>query len=170
VDYVTDPGTITALYGPVDRDDRARRRSPHLDDAHAGFLAAASLVVVATVGTGGLTVSPRGGPPGTMAVLRDAGTLWLPDAAVGRVHQTVRNLMADPRIGLCFMAPGREEALRVEGVARVTVDPEALAAFAGVEPTARSVLVVDVEEVRLTGRGPLARAGVWGQGPEDPAS
>lgn len=165
MDFVTDPATIEALYGPCDSGERSRRRHPRLDASHARFLAASSMVVIATVDSGGLTCSPRGGPPGTMALIRDDHTLWVPDAAHGRVHQTVRNLMADPRIGLVFLVPTRLEALRIQGLARVTVDPEALAPFEGED--VRSVLVVDVQEVRLSGQGPLGRAGLWGDAPVD---
>lgn len=130
-------------------------------DAHADFLAQATMVVVASVSSGGLSCSPRGGPPGTVGRVVDPETIWVPDAASGRIHETVRNLMSDPRIGLLFMAPPRLEALRVQGMARLTVDPMALSAFAGADPEVRSVLVVDVQDVRLSGRGPLGRAGAW---------
>jgi uncharacterized protein len=158
VEYVTDPATIEGLYGPVVRG----QRQPHLGPEHADFLAEASMVVVATVAHDGLTCSPRGGPAGTLGLVHDPSTLWLPDAARGRVHQTVRNLMGDPRVGLVFLAAGRHESLRIQGLARVTVDPQALQAFPDADPPIRSVLVVDVQEVRLSGRGPVARSGLWG--------
>jgi predicted pyridoxine 5'-phosphate oxidase superfamily flavin-nucleotide-binding protein len=162
MEYVTDPGTIDALYGPLERGDRDRRRHLQLGEDHIAFLAAASLVVVATVDSGGLTCSPRGGPPGSLGLVRDARTVWVPDAARGRIHQTVRNVMLDPRVGLVFLAPTRLESLRIQGVARLTVDPAAIAAFGDADPPTRSVMVVDVQEVRLSGRGPLTRAGVLG--------
>ena len=166
MEYVTDPAVIETLYGPLDDTEQRRRRHPHLEPVHVDFLAEASMVVVATVGRGGLTCSPRGSRPGGVASVRDPRTIWVPDADWGWGHQTVRNLMDDPRVGLVFMAPTRLQSLRVQGTARVTVDPEALAHWTGDDAPARSVIVVDVDEVRLSGRGPLARAGVWGTEPE----
>lgn len=168
MDFIRDPGSLEDVYGRVDDwDRRGESRTPGLlDEAHADFIADATMVVVASIGHGGVTCSPRGATPGLIARVEDARTIWVPDAAGGRVHQTVRNLMEDPRLGLLFMAPPREQVLRIEGMARVTADTEALAAFAVLDPPVRSVMIVDVQAVRMSGRGPVQRAGVW----EDPAA
>ena len=166
MEFVTDPAVIEALYGPVDGDEDRPRRHSRLEPQHVDFLAAATMSVVATVGRGGLTCSPRGGPAGTAAVVHDPRVLWVPDVERGRIHQTVRTLMDDPRVGLVVLVPGRYESLRVQGTARVTTDPDALAVVSTRGVQARSLLVVDIDEVRLTGRGPLERAGVWDHPPD----
>lgn len=155
---------LDAVYGPTGHWSGAVDDLPpttSVTAAHLAFLAAATLVVLATIDHGGVTCSPRGGPAGSLALVRDPATLWVPDAAGGRIHQTVRNLMVDPRLGLLFMAPGRCDVLRVEGMARVSADPEALGAFPQFDPPVRSVLVVDVQSVRPSGSGPLSRAALW---------
>ncbi|WP_370326325.1 pyridoxamine 5'-phosphate oxidase family protein [Euzebya sp.] len=161
MEFVADPGALRSLYespGPMTSDELPATR---LAEDHVAFIGAATLVVVATADPGGLTCSPRGGAPGTVALVRDDRTLWLPDQG-GRIHQTVGNLMNDPRIGLLFMAPAHERTLRVEGTARVAADDEARAPFAldGAGPS--TVLVVDVHRVRLSGVGPLRRSGLLG--------
>lgn len=168
MDFIRDPRSLEGVYGRIDDWDRRgeSRTQGLLDDTHADFISGATMVVVASIGHGGVTCSPRGAPAGRIARVQDAHTIWVPDAAGGRVHQTVRNLMEDPRLGLLFMAPPREQVLRIEGMARVTADAEALAAFPDLDPPVRSVMVVDVQAVRMSGRGPVQRAGFW----EDPAT
>ncbi len=158
MEFVSDPEVLAAVY---DTAAAAHGRGPRhaLDPEDMALLRAATLLVVSTGAADGLSVSPRGGRAGEIALVRDARTVWLADEAVGRVHETVTNLLADPRIGLVAMAPGRHDTLRVRGTARVTVDPATIDAFGDLNP--RSVIVVDVSDVRRAGRGPLLRAGLW---------
>lgn len=159
MNYIGDPVSLLSLYdeGPAHAQSTTTLVTKELDDDHRAFLGDATLVVVATADSAGLTCSPRGGDAGTLAVVKDDRTLWLPDAG-GRIHQTVHNLMADPRIGLLFVAPGREDTLRVQGTARVSADSAALATATldGLAP--QTVIVVDIQHIRVSGRGPLRRA------------
>lgn len=163
MEFITDPAALEVVYGRLGDWDRPGERRPSggLDDLHRAFIHRATLVVVSTVAHGGVTCSPRGARPGDAAAMVDSRTMWVPDAAGGRVHQTVRNLMDDPRIGVLLLAPPDPRMLRIEGLARVTADPEALAGFGALDPPVRSVLVVDVQTVRLSGTGPAERAGLW---------
>jgi predicted pyridoxine 5'-phosphate oxidase superfamily flavin-nucleotide-binding protein len=165
MEFITDPGALEDVYGRREDWDRRGERRPTggLDDGHRAFIRTATLVVVSTVGHGGVACSPRGTRPGAAAAVIDDQTMWVPDAAGGRMHQTVRNLMDDPRIGLLLLAPPIQRVLRVEGLARVTADPVALTAFGDLDPPVRTVLVVDVQAVRLSGTGPAVRAGLWPQ-------
>lgn len=158
--FVSDPADLRSLHPPVEGPPPAVRTA--LDGEDLDLLNQATLSVVSTVKGGGLSCSPRGGDAGSLVIAQDDRTLWLADRAVGRVHETVRNLMADPRIGLLLMAPGRHDTLRIGGTARVTADAEAVGAFATEGVDASSVLVVAVLDVRRSGRGPLRRAGLWG--------
>ncbi len=102
----------------------ARKKIDHLDAGAAALIAASPLVLLGTAGPGGhLTVSPRGGEPGFVRVL-DPGRLVLPDAAGNRLLDSAHNLLADPRVGLLFVLPGRTWSLRVSGLAHLTRDPE----------------------------------------------
>lgn len=164
MEFIQDPDTLETVYGPVDAWSGAEDNLPRaslVTDEHLAFLQMATMVVVASIDHGGVTCSPRGGAPGSLALVRDPQTVWVPDAAGGRMHQTVRNLMGDPRLGLLFLVPWRQEVLRLQGMARVSADPEALKAFPVLDPPVRSVLVVDVQSVRLSGSGPVTRAALW---------
>ena len=70
------------------------------------------------VGPEGLDASPRGDPPGLVTVL-DAHTLLLPERAGNNRIDSLRNILADPRVGLLFLVPGLNETLRVNGAAQI---------------------------------------------------
>lgn len=90
------------------------------------WLAAASLVFVATSdAAGNLDVSPKGDHAGFVQV-QDATTLVIPDRPGNRRVDGMHNLLADPHIGLVFLIPGRGDTLRVNGRATVVRDPLAI--------------------------------------------
>lgn len=164
MEYISDTAAMEAIYGSADErvGVRGPRHVDRIDDDQRAFLAAATLVVIATIDHGGLTCSPRGGSAGSLAHVADDSTMWVPDGG-GRIHRTVRNLLGDPRVGLLFLVPARQQVLRVQGTARLSADPMALAAFPQLDPPVRAVVVVDVQSVRLSGTGPLTRASLWGE-------
>ncbi|MER8187721.1 MSMEG_1061 family FMN-dependent PPOX-type flavoprotein [Kitasatospora sp. NPDC094015] len=106
-----------------------------------------SLVFLATAGADGrCDVTPRGGPPGFVAVL-DEHTLAIPDATGNRRLDSMHNIVDTGRTGLLFVIPGREATLRVNGRACVSTDPGLLARLTPVGKPPRSAVVVEAEEV-----------------------
>ena len=73
-------------------------------------------------------VSPKGDAPGFVLVLDDH-RLVIPDRPGNKRLDGMRNLLANPHVGLIFLVPGREETLRVNGRAWITRDPEILRAL-----------------------------------------
>lgn len=92
-------------------------------DAHArAFIASSPFVLIGTSGADGrLDVSPKGDPPGFVQVLDDA-TLAIPDRPGNRRADTFTNLLANDRIALFFVVPGKQETLRVGGRAVIVRD------------------------------------------------
>src|SRR3954469_9680003 len=80
------------------------KESPTLRPSHARIIEASPFVVLATVGEGGLDQSPRGDRPG-FVVVRDERTLVIPDRRGNNRLDTLRNVVADPRVGLVFLVP-----------------------------------------------------------------
>jgi predicted pyridoxine 5'-phosphate oxidase superfamily flavin-nucleotide-binding protein len=72
--------------------------------------------------------SPRGDVPGFVRV-HDENTLMMPDRRGNNRVDSLRNIVRDPRIALCFLIPGSITCLRVNGEAIVTADPELKASF-----------------------------------------
>src|SRR6185295_12410731 len=70
------------------------------------FIERASLVFLATSSRdGSCDVSPRGDPAGFVRILDDA-TLLLPERPGNRLADSLRNILANPHVGLLFVIPG----------------------------------------------------------------
>ena len=75
--------------------------------------------------------------------------------------------MHDPRVSLIFLVPGVDETLRVNGSARITVDPTLMRSLAikGQPPTC--ALWIQVEQVFFQCGKSMMRSGLWQQRPAD---
>jgi uncharacterized protein len=131
-----------------------------LTELHCAYIEASPFLVVATSGPGGIDASPRGDPPGFVRVL-DERTLLVPDRRGNNRLDTLRNLIADPRIGLLFLVPGIGITLRVNGTALISTDPELRESFAvdGKPPT--TVIVVTTTSVYTQCPKALIRSHLW---------
>lgn len=132
----------------------------HVDEGAAGFLAATTLVVVATSSEDGNDASPRGGPPGFVAVL-DEQRIAFGDLSGNNRLDTYGNIAAHPSLGLLCIVPGVEETLRINGRSRLTTDPAVLVATAIDGRLPKVAVVVDVEECYIHCGKALRRAGIW---------
>lgn len=136
------------------------KETDHLTDLQRAYVEASPFVVVATAGPGGLDCSPRGDPAGFVRVL-DERTLLLPDRRGNNRLDTLRNILADPRIALLFLVPGVGVTLRVNGTAAVSTDDELRAGFAmdGKLPT--TVVVIRADSVYTQCPKALIRSHLW---------
>ncbi len=160
---IRDLDTLLACYGePVGA--AVAKELPYIHPHYRRFIEAAPFVSVATSGPGGLDNSPRGDAPGFVRMVDDR-TLMLPDRRGNNRLDTLRNLLADPRIALLFLIPGVGETLRVNGRAVISVDPALLDMFAVDGKAPRSVLVVTVDTVYYQCSKALVRSKLW-----DPAT
>ena len=156
---ITSEADLLALYGEVGEASIVKEVD-HVHPIYRPFIEAAPFCVLATAGPGGLDASPRGDGPG-FVVVEDAKTLLMPDRRGNNRIDSLRNVIADPRVALLFLIPGIGETIRVNGRAGLSVDPELKARFAvdGKEP--RSVLVVQVERVYFQCSRAVVRAELW---------
>lgn len=131
-------------------------------DAHfAHFIALSPFLCIGTSGENGMCdVSPRGGEPGFVHVI-DARTLAMPDRPGNNRLDSLGNITRHPGVGLLFFIPGFEDALRVNGHARVTTDPALMERFAADGKPPRSVMLIDVKEAYLHCAKAIRRAGLW---------
>lgn len=141
-----------------------RKQIDHVDDAARSFVAASPFVVLATAGPTGVDASPRGGPPGFVAVL-DEHRLAFGDLAGNNRLDSFTNLLARPHVGLLFFVPGVDETLRVNGRATLTTDPDVLAAVTVAGTTPGLAVGIDVEECFVHCAKAFRRSGLW-----DPAT
>jgi PPOX class probable FMN-dependent enzyme len=142
-----------------------RKVLPALDAHCRALIARSPLVMVATAGEHGhCDVSPRGDPPGFVAVLDDR-RLAIPDRKGNNRLDALRNVLANPHVGLLFVVPGHDDTLRVSGTAHISTDPELLEPMAVASRPPASALVVEVEKAFLHCGRAFKRGRVW-----DPAT
>ncbi|MEV7598564.1 MSMEG_1061 family FMN-dependent PPOX-type flavoprotein [Kitasatospora sp. NPDC089797] len=157
---LTDPAQLREVYEQPG--DHARRKQvDRLHDVAQRLIACSSLVFVASSDADGrCDVSPRGGPAGLVSVL-DEYTLAIPDATGNKRLDTLHNILANGRVGLLFVVPGRDSTLRVNGRACVSTDPELLRQLTAVGKPPRSAIVVAVEEVYAHCPKSFLRGSAW---------
>jgi PPOX class probable FMN-dependent enzyme len=96
-------------------------------------------------------------------VIEDDRTLVLPDRRGNNRIDSLRNIIADPRVALLFMVPGIGETLRVNGTATIHARPDYLARFAVAGRPPTSVLRIAVDSVFFQCSRAVIRAGLWQQ-------
>jgi uncharacterized protein len=132
----------------------------HIDANYSAWIAASPFFVMCTAGPDGLDASPRGDAPGFVEVV-DPKTLLIPDRRGNNRLDSLRNLVADPRIALLFLIPGLGETLRVNGRVRLSTDPATRARFEFQGKTPKVVLVVSVETVYFQCSRAVVRGDLW---------
>ena len=153
---------LRSLYG--EPSELALRKSLDRLDGHCRrFIALSPFVVLASAGADGrVDCSPRGDPPGFVAVLDDR-TVLLPDRRGNNRTDSLTNVIENPRVGMLFLIPGVNETLRLNGRATLTTDPALLEPHAVKGRAPRSGLLVEVEEVFLQCTKALVRSRLWAE-------
>ncbi|CAB3669293.1 pyridoxamine 5'-phosphate oxidase family protein [Achromobacter piechaudii] len=165
---VTDANALQALYGSPG-EASLKKEVDHVHPHYRAFIEASPFAMLATCGSDGLDASPRGDPAG-FVVVEDEKTLLLPDRRGNNRVDSLLNVLADPRVALLFLVPGVGETLRVNGTARISVDPALLARFAVDDKLPRSVLIVDVQTVYFQCSRALLRSRLWDPATQVPRS
>lgn len=156
---IRDEATLAALYG----EPSAGAVAKEIDYIHPHYRAmieASPFMMLATSGPGGLDCSPRGDPAGFVHVVDDR-TLLIPDRRGNNRTDSLKNIIADPRVALLFLIPGVGETLRVNGRAVISVAPDLLARFPFRDTLPRSVIVVTAERVYFQCPKALVRSELW---------
>ena len=156
---------LEALFGQPG-EASIRKEVPFLHPAYRALIAASPFAVLATANAGSLDVSPRGDSPGFVAV-QDEKTLLLPERRGNNRIDSLRNIVADPRVALLFLIPGVGETLRVNGRAGITVAPELLERFAVEGKKPQCVIVIHVESVFFQCARAIQRSRLWAPLPVD---
>ena len=156
---------LEALFGPVG-EASIRKEVAWLHPHYQAVIQASPFAVLATAGAEGLDVSPRGDPAGFVQV-EDEHTLLLPERRGNNRVDSLRNIVADPRVALLFLVPGVGETLRVNGRARISVEPALMARFVMNGQPPKCVLVITVETVLFQCARAIARSNLWQPLPPD---
>jgi PPOX class probable FMN-dependent enzyme len=166
---ITTVEQLQEIYGNASEASRAKVTTA-LTPEYRQMIEASPFMALATVAPEGLDCSPRG-DAGSCVRVGDRTTLLLPDWRGNNRIDSLLNIVRDPRVALMFLVPGSNTALRVNGHAHVSIDPDLLATFEMDGRHPRSVVVITVSEIYFQCARAIMRAQLWN--PErfvDPAS
>lgn len=135
------------------------------------FVERSPLVCLATSDADGTCdLSPRGDPAGFVRIL-DERTLLIPERPGNRLADSLRNILANPHVGLLFIVPGATDTFRVNGRATITTDASLLAPSAVEGKAPRLGVLVDIDEAYTQCSKAFLRSQLWDpQRFVDPAS
>lgn len=150
---------LEAIYGVTGETSTAKvadRITPH----YRAFIEASRFAALATVGPEGLDCSPRGDLVGFVRI-HDEFTLMMPDRRGNNRVDSLRNIVRDPRVSFMFLIPGHGNAIRVNGRAELSVDPQLLESFAVDGKAPRSVIVMTIGEIYFQCARAIVRSEIW---------
>ena len=132
----------------------------YIAPAYKNLIELSPFVALATIGPEGLDCSPRGDLAGFVKIL-DARTLAMPDRRGNNRIDSLRNIVADPRVALLFLIPGSGTTFRVNGTATLTTDKALCESFAVEGQLPRSVIIVKVQAAYFQCARAILRSGLW---------
>jgi len=139
------------------------KETPVINDAYRKLIETAPFFALASIGPDGMDCSPRGDGPGSVHIL-DESTVAFADRRGNNRLDTLRNIVADPRVALLFLIPGWNECLRINGKAMVTADDALRGQFTFKEKVPATVVVVKIETMYFQCARAIKRAGLWDPG------
>jgi uncharacterized protein len=164
-DIVTSETELRAVLGQPS-ELALKKQISTLDEHCRAFIAQSPFLLLATSdATGRCDVSPKGDPPGFVRVLDDTH-LVIPDRPGNRRFDGLRNILANPHVGILFLVPGRESTLRVNGRAAIVRDTDVLDSLVVEGKRPHFAIGVEVEEcflhcVKAFRRSKLWRGDTW---------
>lgn len=125
--------------------------------------------ILSSNGPEGIDSSPRGDTAGEAFHILDQHHIVIPDRRGNNRIETLKNIIADPRVGLVFLIPGVEETLRVKGIASISIKPSLLQKFAldGISPI--TVIVIRISSAYVQNARAIRQAQLW-KAPINPAA
>ncbi len=153
---------LDEIYGDVSA-GAAGKQTDYVTAPGRAFIAASPFLIMATASETGIDCSPKGDAPGFVQLLDDR-TLLIPDRPGNNRVDGMKNIISNPKIGIIFMIPGANDTYRVNGSARISVEPALLARFEVRGKPPRAVMVVAVEEAFNHCSKAFVRADLWRSG------
>jgi uncharacterized protein len=156
---ISTPEQLQALLGELS-EASLKKEVAFVHPHYRALIEASPFAVLATTGLGGLDASPRGDAPG-FVVVENETTLLLPERRGNNRADSLRNILADPKVALLFLIPGLGETLRVNGRASITTEPGVLARFEVQAALPKCVIRIKVDTVFFQCARAIQRSGLW---------
>jgi len=132
-----------------------------LDGTAIDFIRRSPFLVLSTADAdGNQDASPKGDGPGFVAI-EDRNTLLIPDRKGNKLLFGLQNILANPRVGILFIAPPTSETLRVNGTAEIVVDPAILERLSARGQPAQVAIRVTVRECFFHCAKAFIRSELW---------
>lgn len=157
---VTTLEQLQALYNPTNPNSLAKE-TRGLTPEYRRWIEQAPFFAIATSGPGGLDCSPRGDTTDQLFHILSDTAIAIPDWRGNNRLDTLKNLIADPRVALLFLIPGINETLRINGRATITTDPDLIEGFSQNGKLPVTVIRIDIDAVYFQCARALKRAGLW---------
>lgn len=139
------------------------KQIPALDEHCRMLISHSPYVLLGTSDASGrCDVSPKGDAPGFVRVIDDSH-LVIPDRPGNKRVDGMRNILANPHVGLLFLIPRRHETLRVNGLACILRDERLLQSMAVDGKSPRVGIGVSVQEVFIHCGKASFRSHLWEQ-------
>ena len=133
----------------------------HLNELTRPFVERAPIVCLATSNADGTCdVSPRGDPAGFVRIL-DNRTLFMPERPGNRIADSLRNIIANPHVGMLFIVPGITDTFRVNGRAALTTDPALLKGSVVEGRLPKLGILVSIDEAYTQCSKAFLRSDLW---------
>jgi PPOX class probable FMN-dependent enzyme len=162
MDWITTLDDLHSHYGQPG-EAATVKVTDHLTPAYRAWLDRSRFCILSTVGPEGTDGSPRG-DEGPVVTILDPQTLALPDWHGNNRIDSLRNITRDGRVSLMFLIPGANNAIRINGTARLTADDTLRARFARDGKQPRTVIVIRIAEVYSQCARALIRSALWTSG------
>lgn len=159
VERVDSIAALESLYGTPGV-PALRKVAHQMTPLYRQWIMTSKFCVLTTAGPDGTDGSPRGDAGPVVAEL-DPGTLLMPDWRGNNRLDSLRNIVLDGRVSLMFMVRGSNTAVRINGHAWLTADPDLRARFdrSGRQPA--TVIMIEIGEIYTQCARAILRAGVW---------
>ncbi len=151
---------LEAIYNQAPVLASTAKETDYLIPQYQKLVELSTFVALATIGPGGLDCSPRGDNRGFVRVL-DPKTLAMPDRRGNNRIDSLRNIVADPRVALLFFIPGSGTTFRVNGNAYLSTDSQLCKSFEMEGNLPRSVIVIKIDAAYTQCARAILRAGLW---------
>jgi len=162
VDFIASHDELRTIYKtPEPTAGSIRKELKQLDHHCRSFIARSPFVLIGSSdGAGNADVTPKGDKPGFAAILDD-NTIAIPDRPGNNRLDTLENIILNPAVGLLFLIPGMNETLRVNGVAKITVDAALRERLAAEGKPPISVVIVTVKSAYMHCAKAFMRSELW---------
>lgn len=124
------------------------------------FIEKCPLMFLATSGSNGVTVSPKGDGPGFVQVV-DKQHLLIPERPGNKLLHGLSNILQSGDVGLIFVIPGTEETLRINGHAQLFQDETICQDMSANGKAALLLIKVEVKECFFHCAKAFKRSKAW---------